>query len=104
MRLHNLAPKTFAKVKVKQQWVKAKEFTCLVHLWDLESHWNPRAYNHASGAFGIAQFLPSTWANYKFPYMPRDPHIQITAGLRYITVRYGSPCAALVHEKNKGWY
>lgn len=100
-----LAPKAFAKVKIKRAYAKANaEYACLVKLWNNESHWNPRAYNHASGAFGIAQFLPQTWSNYKYPYMPRDPHIQITAGLRYITVRYGTPCNALAFWNRNKWY
>ena len=38
------------------------EFTCLENLWGKESGWNPNAQNPSSTAYGIAQFLDSTWA------------------------------------------
>jgi soluble lytic murein transglycosylase-like protein len=109
-QIRALPPKAFAYYKVSQQWKQAKrEFGCLHELWQRESHWNPLSHNKSSGAFGIAQFLPSTWGNYKYPFKPKDPQIQITAGLRYITVRYGSPCKAWSFWLNKakkgsGWY
>jgi membrane-bound lytic murein transglycosylase MltF len=90
-----MSPRLIAKLSVIKQWKSSKEFSCLNILWNRESHWNPKAFNKSSGAFGIAQFLPQTWGNYKYPYMPKDPRVQIKAGLRYITVRYGSPCKAL---------
>jgi hypothetical protein len=102
-------PRFIARVSVLKQWKSTKEFSCLNVLWNRESHWNPKAFNKSSGAFGIAQFLPQTWANYKYPYMPKEPSVQIKAGLRYITVRYGSPCNALSfwnHKASQGnpWY
>ena len=89
-----MLPKTFAKIQVAKQWSSPAEFGCLSAMWERESHWNPLAHNKSSGAFGIAQFLPTTWGNYKLPFKPKDPKVQIKAGLRYITVRYGSPCKA----------
>jgi hypothetical protein len=104
MRLKTLEPKAFAQIKVKQQWGKASEFACLKNLWQKESNWNPKAHNKNSGAFGIAQFMPETWGNYKYPYKSKDPQIQITAGLRYITKRYGTPCKAWAFWQQKRWY
>ena len=100
-----LAPKAYALTKVANR----AEFACLSALWTRESHWNPKALNKSSGAFGIAQFMPSTWANYNFPYKPKDPHIQIDAGLRYILKRYGTPCKAWAFwqrqaQRGSGWY
>jgi hypothetical protein len=40
------------------QWNAAQE-TCLVKLWNKESHWNYQAHNYRSGAHGIAQALPA---------------------------------------------
>lgn len=99
-----MSPKLFARQSVIEQWNSIKQFKCLNSLWNRESHWNPKALNKSSGAFGIAQFLPSTWGNYKFPYKPTEPRIQIKAGLRYITVRYGSPCKALKFWNRHYWY
>jgi cell wall-associated NlpC family hydrolase len=31
---------------------------------ETESNWDPNAYNAGSGATGLAQFIPSTWASY----------------------------------------
>jgi hypothetical protein len=87
-------PKLYAYQKVMAQWQNIKEYRCLVELWEHESHWNPASHNKSSGAFGIAQFMPQTWTNYHYPYKPKAASIQIQAGLRYITKRYGSPCAA----------
>ena len=99
-------------MKVESQWLNPKrEFACLHHLWQKESGWRANAHNKLSGAFGIAQFLPSTWGNYKYPYKPKDPQIQIKAGLRYIYKRYQTPCKAWEFWKRQagpdlhvGWY
>lgn len=87
-------PKLYAKKLVMAQWGKRAEYKCLEQLVQHESGWRIQAHNKRSGAFGLFQFLPSTWGNYKFPYKPKEASIQITAGLRYITKRYGSPCKA----------
>jgi hypothetical protein len=87
-------PKLHAKQAVLAQWGKTSEYKCLEQLVQRESGWRITAHNKSSGAFGLFQFLPSTWGNYKFPYKPKEASIQITAGLRYITKRYGSPCKA----------
>ena len=99
-----MLPQTFAKIKVLDQWNSTQEFKCLYQMWDRESHWNPRALNKSSGAFGIAQFLPATWGNYKLPYKPKAANVQIKAGLRYITKRYGSPCKAWKFWQRHNWY
>ncbi len=68
----------------------------LVQLVSHESAFNPAAYNPASGAFGLFQFLESTWREYMpgSAYRTEDPYLQACAGLRYIRDRYGSPEAA----------
>ena len=108
-----LEPKQYALAMVKKQWKPdaQKQFSCLNQLWTKESNWRSNALNKSSGAFGIAQFLPTTWANYKYPYKPKDPQIQIDAGLRYIYKRYSSPCHAWAFWQKKagpdligGWY
>lgn len=94
--------KTYAKnyMSYKYGW-NSKQFSCLSNLWEKESHWNPKAYNKHSGAYGIPQALPGKkmgngWkTNYK---------VQIRWGLKYIKNRYKTPCKAWGSFKNKGWY
>jgi hypothetical protein len=81
----------------------AKEFSCLENLWGKESGWNPNAQNPTSTAYGIPQFLDSTWASTGIA-KTSDGYRQIDAGLIYIEERYGSPCAAWAHSQAKGWY
>lgn len=88
---------------------KMSEWKCLRSLWQKESHFNPKAKNMHSGAFGIAQFLPSTWANYKTVKSPVAKH-QIKYGLRYILKRYGDTndpngaCNAWKFWQRNKWY
>jgi hypothetical protein len=79
------------------------EFTCLENLWGKESGWNPDAQNPTSTAYGIPQFLNSTWAGTGIA-KTSDGYRQIDAGLIYINERYGSPCAAWGHSQANNWY
>jgi hypothetical protein len=79
------------------------QFSCLESLWGKESGWNPNAQNPSSTAYGIPQFLDSTWAGTGIA-KTSDGYRQIDAGLIYIENRFGSPCAAWGHSQAKGWY
>ena len=79
------------------------EFTCLESLWGKESGWNPNAQNPSSTAYGIAQFMDSTWAGTGIA-KTSDGYRQIDAGLIYIEQRYGSPCSAWSHSQANNWY
>jgi hypothetical protein len=79
------------------------EFSCLESLWGRESGWNPNAQNPSSTAYGIPQFLDSTWAGTGIA-KTSDGYRQIDAGLIYINSRYGSPCGAWGHSQSTGWY
>ena len=81
----------------------ATQFGCLEQLWERESGWNPNAQNPSSTAYGIAQFLDSTWAGTGIA-KTSDPFLQVDAGLIYIENRYGSPCAAWDHFQANNWY
>ncbi|WP_347057105.1 transglycosylase SLT domain-containing protein [Blastococcus sp. HT6-30] len=81
----------------------AGEFSCLESLWGKESGWNPNAQNPTSTAYGIPQFLNSTWAGTGIA-KTSDGYRQIDAGLIYIENRYGSPCGAWSHSRATGWY
>ena len=71
-------------------------------LWTQESGFNNKAQNPTSTAFGIAQFLDSTWGSYG----PKtsNPGKQEKYGLEYIKGRYGDPLAAEAHERAYNWY
>jgi len=75
--------------------MNAKEFRCVELLWNAESHWNSKANNKKSTAFGIPQLLKMTETN---------PYLQIDLGLRYISKRYGSTCKAWAKHKAVGHY
>jgi hypothetical protein len=79
------------------------QFSCLENLWGKESGWNPNAQNPSSTAYGIAQFLDSTWAGTGIA-KTSDGYRQIDAGLIYIEKAYGSPCDAWAHSQSTGWY
>lgn len=68
-----------------------------------ESGFNPTAQNPHSTAYGLFQFLDSTRKNYG---ISRDASLQdqISAGLKYIADRYGSPEQALAFHNENGWY
>jgi len=100
-----MSPRAYSQVAIARQWKdKARQYACLNQLWTHESHWNSRAANPKSTAYGIPQFLDSTWSNYNYPVRPKDPIVQVTAGLRYITKRYGSPCQAWAFWKTRYYY
>jgi hypothetical protein len=111
-KIKQMSPKSYAFMKVESKWLNPKrEFVCLDRLWHKESGWNHKARNPHSSAFGIPQFLDSTWENYKYPVRPKDPQVQIDAGLRYIYKRYQTPCQAWDFWKRQagpdlrgGWY
>jgi hypothetical protein len=80
-----------------------EEWKCLDSIWSNESHFNPKALNKSSKAYGIAQFMPSTWANYKVK-KTESAALQIKYGLRYIKSRYGDACNAWRFWKKHYWY
>jgi hypothetical protein len=89
-------------------WGTGQQWEDLVSLWNQESGWNNTADNGSSGAYGIAQALPST--KYPVPGRPpseggvSNPTTQIAWGLAYIGSRYGSPSGAWAHEVANNWY
>jgi len=70
-----------------------------------ESGGLPTATNAGSGAFGIGQFLGSTYKEYlPFGAGSPNPVDQLSAMAQYIHDRYGSPLPALAHENTCHWY
>ena len=70
------------------------QFTCLNKLWTRESHWNYKAHNYRSGAHGIAQAFPADKMEVISTDWRTNPVTQIRWGIRYIDIRYDTPCKA----------
>ena len=68
-----------------------------------ESSWNPTAQNPTSTAYGLGQFLDSTWATVG-GRKTSDPRLQLQYMMRYIAQRYGDPSAALGFHNRNNWY
>ena len=85
------------------KWNAAQE-TCLVKLWNKESHWNYQAHNYRSGAHGIAQALPADKMETVGLDWRTNAVTQIRWGLNYIDKRYGTPCKALARHNYRGAY
>ena len=88
-------------------WVGG-EWEALKQLWHNESGWNHLAQNPTSTAYGIPQFLDSTWATVGYQ-KTSDPATQIAAGIKYIKQRpdyAGSPSRALAlwQSRSPHWY
>jgi len=82
----------------------ARQLSCLNSLWNGESHWNFRAHNYRSGATGIAQALPGNKMDVVGTDWRTNPVTQIRWGIRYIKLRYGTPCKALAVTHWRGYY
>ncbi len=82
----------------------ASQFGCLKSLWTYESHWNYKAHNYSSGAHGIAQALPADKMEVIATDWRTNPLTQIRWGLRYIDIRYDTPCKALGNFNRNGSY
>jgi hypothetical protein len=80
------------------------EWGCLEKLWDKESHWNERAMNRSSGAYGIPQALPGSKMSSAGGDWQVNAATQIAWGLGYIAARYKTPCGAWAHSQASGWY
>lgn len=79
-------------------------YACLDAIATRESHWNPKARNRTSGAFGIFQALPpEKMRRYGADYMT-NPLTQVRFGIAYARARYGSPCAAWGFWQQNGWW
>lgn len=68
-----------------------------------ESSWNPLAQNPTSTAFGLGQFLNSTWATVG-GHKTTVPQLQLEYMMRYIAQRYGNPANALAFHLRNNYY
>lgn len=84
-------------------WGSSGELGAWYQLGMKESGWNSNAQNPTSTAYGIGQFLNSTWGGYGIQ-KTSDPSQQVEAMARYIKARYGSPSKALAFHNAHNWY
>lgn len=98
------AKKVAKSILIDEYGFSEKEYTCLNQLWTQESNWNYKSRNKRSGAHGIAQALPASKMNVVSTDWRTNPVTQIRWGLRYISIRYESPCKAWAKHKRSNWY
>ena len=98
------AKKVAKSILLNEYGFSEKEYKCLNSLWTKESHWNYKARNKNSGAHGIPQALPASKMNVISTDWRTNPVTQIRWGLRYISIRYETPCKALAKHKRSNYY
>jgi hypothetical protein len=98
------AKKVAKSILLNEYGFSEKEYKCLNSLWTKESHWNYKARNKKSGAHGIPQALPASKMNVISTDWRTNPVTQIRWGLRYISIRYETPCKALAKHKRSNYY
>lgn len=95
--------KSLAQGMAAQYGWTGAQWAALDALIQKESSWNPNAQNPTSTAYGLFQFLNSTWSGVG-AVKTSDPGGQINAGLKYISQRYGTPSAAWAFHQRNNWY
>ena len=98
------AKKVAKSILLNEYGFSEKEYKCLNRLWTKESNWNYKARNKNSGAHGIPQALPASKMNVISTDWRTNPVTQIRWGLRYISIRYETPCKALAKHKRSNYY
>lgn len=94
--------KQMAKQMLEQMgW--GDQFGDLNWLLTRESGWNPNAQNPTSTAYGLFQFLNSTWGTVG-GHKTSDPKLQLEYGLKYIRQRYGDVKGARAFWNRNHWY
>jgi hypothetical protein len=91
-QVKQMAKQQIMPIYGKTQW------QCFNYIITKESHWNVKANNPHSTAFGIGQILDSE------DNTGTDAQLQITATIGYIMHRYPSMCAAAAFHKRNDWY
>ena len=86
-------------------WGSGPEWDALYQLVQHESGFNSNAQNPTSSAYGLFQFLDSTWGSVGAS-KTADPWSQTAAGLRYIANAYGDPINAWSKWQSRSphWY
>lgn len=79
------------------------EWPSMKQLVAKESGFNNHAQNKKSTAYGMFQFLNSTWKGTDYE-KTSDPITQTQAGIEYVKRRYGTPTKALQFHQQHNWY
>ena len=98
------AKKVAKSILLDEYGFSEKQYKCLNSLWTKESNWNYKARNKKSGAHGIPQALPASKMSVIATDWRTNPVTQIRWGLRYISIRYETPCNALAKHKRSNYY
>jgi hypothetical protein len=98
------AKKVAKEILTNEYGFKQVQYQCLEQLWTEESNWRYKAHNKRSGAHGIAQALPAVKMDVVSTDWRTNPVTQIRWGLRYISIRYETPCKAWSKHKRSNWY
>jgi Transglycosylase SLT domain len=82
-----------------------RQASCLLWIFNKESHINPNAKNPSSSARGVGQLLESTYRNIGLKHSA-DPLAQVVASIAYISRHYGSDgaCAAKSFWQKHSYY
>ena len=85
-------------------WDKGPNWDALVYVINHEGAWCETAQNPTSSAYGIGQFLDSTWGLVGIQ-KTSDPYLQAEAIMRYISLaRYKNPLNAYYFKLETGIY
>lgn len=84
-------------------WDRGAQWNAVDFIVQNESSWNPNAQNPTSTAYGLFQFLDSTWGAYGHT-KTNNPKLQGEAGETYIKRRYGDPLGAERFWRANRWY
>lgn len=86
-------------------WGSGNQWNALYKLIMGESGFRPNAQNPTSSAYGLFQFLDSTWGTVG-GHKTADPTLQTIYGLKYIQSVYGSPANAYAQwsARSPHWY
>ncbi|MFM2154670.1 MAG: hypothetical protein RL382_571 [Actinomycetota bacterium] len=98
------AKKVARSILMDEYGFSEKQYQCLKTLWTKESNWNYKSRNKKTGAHGIPQALPANKMDIVSTDWRTNPVTQIRWGLRYISIRYETPCKALAKHKRSNWY
>lgn len=92
----------YAKQEVIKTWSEA-EWEAFNKIIKKESGWKPTAQNPDSTAYGLGQFLDSTWETVGCEKTD-VAEVQIDCTILYIKDRYETPNKALEFHRQNNWY